>query len=783
MATFAHKRSAYGVFLALPLLAALAFPANAQTWKINLRDADLTAFVNEVADITGKNFAVDPRVKGTVTVISNKALTRDQVYDLFLGVLNVNGVVAVPSGNTIKLVPDTNARGSGTPFDSRSKIRGELIVTRVIWLANTNPNDLIPAIRPLMPQYAHLAAIPGTNALIISDRAENIEQIEKLVRTLDGTGEDDMEAITLRNSQAEEIIGLVDAMSATGASRDVRGSRVRLIADARSNRLLVKGDAQSRKRIRDLVQLLDVAPADRLGGLRVFRLKHASAKNLAQMLQGLVTGQNSSSSGSGSSNNNSSFSNTSNNTANNSSTTGSTGSGISSVNLTSLGNNSNSSNNNALTSFSAGGISIIADETQNALIVKSEPALMREIESAIEQLDSRRSQVLIEAAIVEVSGSNIDQLGIQWALGDLTSGVGLINFNNVGASLAGIGVAAAAGAAGAGAAANSLLGAALALGDVREKNGQTSFYGALIQALDRNTKANLLSVPSVLTLDNEEAHIVVGQNVPFITGSTTLTSGGTSSPYQTVERKDVGLTLKVIPHIGEGGTIRLEVEQEVSAVVPASSAVSTTDITTTKRLIKTAILAEDQQTIVLGGLIQDDNTNSEQAVPGLSKIPVLGRLFRSDNKTNEKRNLLVFLHPTIVRDGKSVNSLTQKRYGQVRSLQFLLDPDGNMTRLPEQIDRIYGDSTTSTLTNSALGSKDPTPVALDPNVNTSSLNSSNRNMTGSNTTRTTALAPAPVVVVRPLVDMTAQPAVAINPPVTTTSRDGNTVIQTTIRSE
>lgn len=783
MATFAHKRSAYGVFLALPLLAALAFPANAQTWKINLRDADLTAFVNEVADITGKNFAVDPRVKGTVTVISNKALTRDQVYDLFLGVLNVNGVVAVPSGNTIKLVPDTNARGSGTPFDSRSKIRGELIVTRVIWLANTNPNDLIPAIRPLMPQYAHLAAIPGTNALIISDRAENIEQIEKLVRTLDGTGEDDMEAITLRNSQAEEIIGLVDAMSATGASRDVRGSRVRLIADARSNRLLVKGDAQSRKRIRDLVQLLDVAPADRLGGLRVFRLKHASAKNLAQMLQGLVTGQNSSSSGSGSSNNNSSFSNTSNNTANNSSTTGSTGSGTSSVNLTSLGNNSNSSNNNALTSFNAGGISIIADETQNALVVKAEPALMREIESAIEQLDSRRSQVLIEAAIVEVSGSNTDQLGIQWALGDLTSGVGLINFDNVGASLAEIGVAAAVGGAGAATAAGKLAGAAIALGDVREKNGQTNFYGALIQALDRNTKANLLSVPSVLTLDNEEAHIVVGQNVPFITGSTTLTSGGTSSPYQTVERKDVGLTLKVIPHIGEGGTIRLEVEQEVSAVVPSASSVSRTDITTTKRLIKTAILAEDQQTIVLGGLIQDDSTNSVQSVPGLSKIPVLGRLFRSDNDTNEKRNLLVFLHPTIVRDGKSVNSLTQKRYGQVRSLQFLLDPEGNITRLPEQIDRIYGDSTTSTLTNSALGSKDPTPVALDPNVNTSSLNSSNRNMSSSNTTRTTALAPAPVVVVRPLVDMTAQPAAAINPPVTTTSRDGNTVIQTTIRSE
>ncbi len=760
MANFAHKRSAYGVFMALPLLAALAFPANAQTWKINLRDADLTAFVNEVADITGKNFAVDPRVKGTVTVISNKALTRDQVYDLFLGVLNVNGVVAVPSGNTIKLVPDTNARSSGTPFDSRNRIRGELVVTRVIWLENTNPSDIIPAIRPLMPQYAHLAAIPGTNALIVSDRAENIEQIEKLVRTLDGTGDDDIEAIPLRNSQAEEIIGLVDAMSATGTSRDVRGSRVRLISDARSNRLLVKGDAASRKRIRELVQMLDVAPADRLGGLRVFRLRHASAKNLAQMLQGLVTGQNTSSSSNSTSSNNSSFSNSSNNTT--TGTTSNTGSSSSlgngaSVNLTSLGSNSNS-NNNQLSTFSAGGISIIADETQNALIVKAEPALMREIESAIDQLDSRRSQVLIEAAIVEVSGSTGEQLGIQWALGDLTSGVGLINFTNAGASLASIGVAAAAGGTAAASAASNLKGAALALGDIREKNGKTNFYGALIQALDSNSKANLLSVPSVLTLDNEEAHIVVGQNVPFITGSATLTSGGTASPYQTVERKDVGLTLKVIPHIGDGGTIRLEVEQEVSAVVPATSAVSTTDITTTKRLIKTAILAEDQQTIVLGGLIQDDATDSTQAVPGLSKIPVVGRLFRSDSGTREKRNLLVFLHPTIIRDGQSVNDLTQKRYGQVRGLQLILDPNGNITRLPEQIDRIYGDSTTDASTNPSMNTIDKTPVAVQRAVTTPVIN-------------------PPVVVVQPMVDV--KPVT----PVTNTTRDGNTVIQTTIRSE
>lgn len=770
MANFAHRRAAYGILVALPLMAALTLPAHAQTWKINLKEADLTAFVNEVADITGKNFAVDPRVKGTVTVISNKALTRDQVYDLFLGVMNVNGVVAVPSGNTIKLVPDTNAKGSGTPFDSRSKVRGEMVVTRVIWLNNTNPNDLIPAVRPLMPQYAHLAAIPGTNALIISDRAENIEQIEKLVRSLDGTGENDIESVSLKNSQAEEIIGLVDAMSATGATRDVRGSRVRLIADARSNRILIKGDAQSRKRIKDIIRMLDVTPADRLGGLQVFRLKHASAKNLAQMLQGLVSGQSTTSSSSsnsssvgGISTNTSGNNNSTSTTTSNSSGTGNT----SSINLTGIGANSNS-NNGGLSSFNAGGISIIADETQNALVVKAEPALMREIETAIDQLDSRRSQVLIEAAIVEVSGSTGEQLGIQWALGDLNSGVGVVNFSNAGIGIAQLAAGIAAGGAGQAAVAERLAGVNIALGNSKTRNGQTNFYGALIQALDSNTKANLLSVPSVLTLDNEEAHIVVGQNVPFITGSTTLTSGGNTSPYQTVERKDVGLTLKVIPHIGEGGTIRLEVEQEVSAVIPSDNSVSKTDISTTKRLIKTAILAEDQQTIVLGGLIQDDATNSIQAVPGLSKVPYLGRLFRSDSNNHTKRNLLVFLHPTIVRDGGSVNSLTQKRYGQVRSLQLVLDPNGAINRLPEDIDRIYGDSTTDSTTNPPLSTIDKT-------------NTIDKTPVAINRQAVTVVRPVtvttPVVVVKPVVQ---------NPPLqpaTTIQRDGNTVIQTTIRPE
>ena len=564
MALFNHHRPVWALFAAAPLIAMVSTSTQAQTWKINLRDADLTAFINEVADITGKNFAVDPRVRGNVTVISNKPLNKAEVYDLFLGVLNVNGVVAIPSGNTIKLVPDSNVKSSGVPFDSKHRATGDQIVTRVIWLENTNPNDLIPAIRPLMPQFAHLSAVAGTNALIVSDRASNIYQLETIIRNLDGTGQNDIEAVSLQSSQAEEMLGLLESMSSTGAARDLKGSRIRIIADTRTNRIVLKGDTATRKRIRQMIEMLDVPAADRLGGLKVFRLKYASAKNLAEILQGLVSGQ----SVSGSSNSSRSSSNNSgmNNLANNSSSSSSSGSSSSiSTPAINLGGGSNSNSQNSITSFNGNGVSIIADDSQNSLVVKADPQLMREIESAIQQLDIRRQQVLIEAAIIEVEGNDADQLGVQWALGDLNSGIGLINFSNVGASIADLAAGYVAGGA-AGAAANLGTGTSLLLGDYRESdNGSRKLYGALIQALKSKTKSNLLSTPSIVTMDNEEAYIVVGQNVPFVTGSATTTSAGLN-PYTTVERKDVGVTLKVVPHIGEGGSVRLEVEQEVSAV-------------------------------------------------------------------------------------------------------------------------------------------------------------------------------------------------------------------------
>lgn len=701
MALLNHQRPLWALLAAAPLIATVSSSAYAQTWKINLRDADLTAFINEVADITGKNFAVDPRVRGNVTVISNKPLNKDEVYDLFLGVLNVNGVVAIPSGNTIKLVPDSNVKNSGIPYDARNRVRGDQIVTRVIWLENTNPNDLIPALRPLMPQFAHMAAIAGTNALIVSDRAANIYQLENIIRNLDGTGQNDIEAINLQSSQAEEIITQLEAMSATGASKDFSGARIRIIADNRTNRILVKGDPETRKRIRHMIEMLDVPSADRLGGLKVFRLKYASAKNLSEILQGLVTGQAISSSNSN--NSSSSSSNPINNLMSNNQNSSSSGSGGTSISTPSINLNGNSSNNNqnSITSFNQNGVSIIADSAQNSLVVKADPQLMREIESAIQQLDVRRQQVLIEAAIIEVSGDDADQLGVQWALGDLSSGIGLLSFSNVGASLskiaAGYLTGGAAGAAGVLGSTNGGTGsgASFAVGDF---SNPRRAYGALIQALKTNTKSNLLSSPSIVTMDNEEAYIVVGQNVPFVTGSVTTNSTGIN-PYTTVERKDVGVTLKVIPHIGEGGSVRLEVEQEVSNV--QNNKGQAADLVTSKRAIKTSVLADHGQTVVLGGLISDDKEQSRQSLPLLGDIPYLGRLFSSNTRSNVKRNLLVFIHPTIIGDADDVRRISQQRYNQLYSLQLTMDKNGNFAKLPENIADLYQKNSSTAVTDSS----------------------------------------------------------------------------------
>ena len=646
---------AHKTLVALTFWLAIGGVAQAKTWKVNLKDADITALVSEVADITGKNFIVDPRVKGNITVISSKPLTADQVYDLFLGVLNVNGFAAVPSGNAVKLVPDVNAKQNAVPFDLRNKTKGETLATRVILLDNTSANELVPVLRPLLPQFAHLAAVNGSNALVISDHANNIDEITALIQSLDSGDGDELEVIPLKEVRVDDLMSMLDTLTATSAGKDMRGSRLRLVPDARSNRLLIKGDARSRKRIRDLVAQLDKPPAEqRLSGVKVFRLKHGSAKQVAEVMKSLVAGDSSRPS---------------------SSPQGAAGS-------------------TTATAITANGVSIIADESQNALVVKADPAMMRELSGVIEQLDQRRSQVLIQAAIVEVSGENADQLGVQWAAGDPSKGVGLINFGNAGSTLSSLAIAATKKDP---TLTSEPSGAVLGIGKSgRNSNGDRTFYGALIQALDTVTNANLLSTPSIMTIDNQEAKIVVGQNVPFITGSSTSGSSGVSNPFTTIERQDVGITLKVIPHIGEGGTVRLEVEQEVSSVVPSASSVKSADLITNKRSIKTTILADDGQTIVLGGLIQDDSKLSVSEVPLLGKIPVLGYLFRSKSDNKTKRNLLVFLQPRILRDSESATAISSQKYDFTRGLQLEIGPKGQLMRFPDTINDVYQGAPTVT---------------------------------------------------------------------------------------
>lgn len=634
-------------FLAFSLILAVHGVAQAKTWKVNLKDAEISALVSEVSEITGKNFIVDPRVKGNITVISSKPMSSEAVYELFLGVLSVNGFAAVPSGNVVKLVPDVNAKQNAIPFEAKAKAKGEALVTRVIMLDNTNANELVPVIRPLLPQFAHLAAINGANALVISDHANNIVEIENLIKSLDSGEGDELEIITLKETRVDDILTMLDNLTATSANKDVRGARVRLIADNRGNRLLIKGDARARKRLREVVAQLDKPAADRLSGVRVVRLQHANAKQIAEVMRSLVSndGAKPSTSGSG----------------------------------------------NSATAVNAGGVSLIADESQNALVIKADPSLMRELEMVIQQLDTRRSQVLIQAAILEISGDNADALGVQWAAGDPTKGVGLVNFANAGASLSSLAAVAMQSNP---TSVPAINGASFAIGKSETKsNGDRSFYGGLLQAIKTMSNANLLSTPSIMTIDNQEAKIVVGQNVPFITGQSTNSSSGTTNPFTTIERQDVGITLKVKPHIGEGDTVKLEVEQEVSSVVPSVAGVNSADLITNKRSIKTTILADDGQTIVLGGLIQDDNSQSVNEVPVLSKIPLLRHLFRAKSHSQTKRNLLVFLQPLILRDGKNAADLAAQQYNQTRVLQLEVSAKGKLTRLPEQINQIYQGAT------------------------------------------------------------------------------------------
>lgn len=618
--------------------------ASQQTWTINVHKADIRAFVKQIADMTGKNFVLDPRVRAKdITVISRQPLTADEVYQLFLSVLQVNGYAAVESDDgVVKIVPNTTAKSYNLPMASRVHGSEGALVTKVLPVDGLKASELVPVLRPLVPQYGHLAAVRSANALVVSDHKGNIERLEAIISGLEHQGSNGIGVIRLQHAWVGDVVkqlkNLVPQVNVAGKGKEATGGSAVLVADERTNRLLMRGSDDLVQRIRSIVSKLDVRDAQQ-GNYRVVRLEHGDAKEIAKLLNQF------------------------------------------------FGDKAKKEGNPEMA------VAIHADESLNALVVKAGAGKMKEVMKLIKQLDVRRAQVLIQAAIIEVSANKSQSLGMQWVAGDLSYGVGGTNFSNSGLSVNDI--------------LKTILGSQTgAVTSVPSlSNGITAGYGGfhsdgtlewagILQALATDSAVNLLSTPSILTLDNQEASIMVGENVPFVTGQSTNTGSGVSNPFQTIQRQDVGITLKVTPHLGSGNLMRLELDQKVSSVKPASSSISNVDITTSKRQIKTTVLAEDGQTIVLGGLIQDDIKTEVSKVPLLGDIPIIGALFRSTKQVHKRSNLMLFLRPVIVHNNDKLVSLTRNRYLGLVALQFRLSDDGELERiqehpLPLEVDHVF----------------------------------------------------------------------------------------------
>lgn len=445
--------------------------AASDSWQINLKEADIGAFISQVADITGKSFVIDPRVKGKVNVLSSEPMNKDGVYELFLSVLQVQGFVAVPAGDVTLIVQQNDVKQQGRDLDESVQVDSQELLTKVIMIKNTPALDLVPILRPLVAKYGHLAGVKSANALIISDHANNIFRIEQIIDRLDRSGSEELEVIQLKEAWVGNVVTMLQNLdpakvsqgNAAGANENTAGS-IRVVADERSNRLIIKGEKSARERIRKLIEDLD-QPSYFTGSARVIRLQYADAKKLAELLKSLLSDAP-------------------------------------------AGDKDNQAKGKA---------GIHADEELNALVVRAEPSLMKEIEELVSALDVRRAQVLIESAIVEVTGDISDALGFQWVAGNLDKPVGGTSFSNAGPSLSSIAGSIASGNAAA------AIGSGLTLGGYSESNGQPEF-GLIMQALSSNTNTNLLSTPSIMTLDNQEAEIIVGQNVPFFSVSNSTLS-------------------------------------------------------------------------------------------------------------------------------------------------------------------------------------------------------------------------------------------------------------------
>ncbi len=595
----------------------------ADSYTINFKDTDIHELIKFVADATKRTMIIDPRVKGRVKVISTTAVNEKQLYEMFLAILDVHGYAAARTGNVITVVPKQQARSLPVPVSppntSNFDPQRREIITSVIPLRSVPAAKLIPVIRPLVSQQGHMAAYPPSNAIIISEVEDNINRILKIIGQLDDTSSSSVEVIKLKYAVASEVKTILESMLKQTAND--KGRPLNIVADKRTNSLLVSADEIERQSMREMVEYLDQTQSQ-VGDASVLYLKHATAEDIAPILAKVVN------------------------------------------NL----QRTNDKNSNQVKT------SIEADKATNSLIITASPEIRKTLEAIISQLDIRREQVLVEAIIVEVNDEDLRRLGAEWLVAHQDTGA--LSSSHLSPVISGL----SAGAQAAGsnsslltqAIAGALLnidGQAALLGGI--DSGGTRGFALILNALKRNMAFNILSTPNILTLDNTEATIVVGSNVPFRTGSFTNTGGNTGAvnPFQTISRQDVGITLTVKPHINEGDSVLLELKQEISSLA-GNTSVSAVDLITNQRKIETTVLAKDREIIVLGGLIREDVTETTRRVPLLGRIPLLGKLFRSSSAEVKKNNLLIFIRPTIIKTPESIAEISKEKYKAIRSQQI-----------------------------------------------------------------------------------------------------------------
>jgi general secretion pathway protein D len=623
------------------VLAAGAFPlsAGAQAQGMitpNYKDADLSQIIEAVSAVTGKNFIVDPRVKAQVTMLSSTPMSPNAFYEAFLSILQVHGFVAVPSGDTIKIIPDANARQvPANDLPGRVSATSDEIVTQVVAVRNVSAAQLVPILRPLIPQYGHLAAYPASNMLIISDRASNVNRMMRIIQRIDQQGDEAVDVVQLQHASAAEVVRIVNSLY-TGAGAAAEGGgmpQVRIIADERTNSVLISGETSQRLRLKTLVAHLDT-PLQTGGDTQVRYLKYADAEKIAAKLREQIQG-----------------------IAAAAMPAGGAGAAASPTLSGSGGDKS---------------VSIWAEPQTNALVVTAPPKVMRSVMAIVDRLDIRRAQVLVEAILVEMSMDKAMDLGVNWLIADTDSNgkslpaggfVQPVDGTGIGQIIQGV--------LNPEAIASLPSGLTMGLGQI--VSGGTS-WAAVIRAVGGIGNTNIIATPSIVTLDNEEAEIKIAQEVPFVTGQYTSQgipgTGGQVNPFQTIQREEVGNILKITPQINEGSSVLLKISQEASSIAASSQQVSSNDLITNKRTITTNVMVEDGGIIVLGGLISDEVRESKSQVPFLGSIPIIGELFKTRSVDKVKTNLMVFIRPRILRDGTDAAIESNAKYNYVRKEQL-----------------------------------------------------------------------------------------------------------------